>query len=408
MASVSKRARKKADGTNGDKWVVRWVDVTGRQRQKAYPSKKAAEAHRLKLENERAMTGAIGFVEKRTIAQLVSDFSAATDDRFNEGRITRGTLRNVTTCLRVIERDWGKHLAADVQMAAVVEWYRRLKATGLGSNTARRRVETLRDVFAAAIRHGRARDNPAEKALEEIGGRVKVRIRTFSAEQVHDLLLAARTRRKWQHEQSARITEVFVHLAAFCGLRVGEILGLTLPMIDLDARVLRVRHTLDAWDTLTDPKTPASNRDVPIPAHIVAMLRAWIDDRYVDNARQIVFRGMTTRKGAFGPPIRAASFRDNYWRKLLDSAGMYDHDDAYHFHALRHFAGSWWLSQGVPVPDVAKLMGHADAKVTMGIYAHALLTTDQRTSAVDHAAAALMNTQPIQLAHLVHTDEKPQ
>ena len=41
-------------------------------------------------------------------------------------------------------------------------------------------------------------------------------------------------------------------------------------------------------------------------------------------------------------------------------------------HSLRHTHASELLSSGVPIPAVAKRLGHANANVTLSIYAHAL------------------------------------
>jgi site-specific recombinase XerC len=41
-------------------------------------------------------------------------------------------------------------------------------------------------------------------------------------------------------------------------------------------------------------------------------------------------------------------------------------------HSLRHTHASELLSSGVPIPTVAKRLGHANANVTLSIYAHAI------------------------------------
>ncbi len=41
-------------------------------------------------------------------------------------------------------------------------------------------------------------------------------------------------------------------------------------------------------------------------------------------------------------------------------------------HSLRHTHASELLSKGVPIPTVAKRLGHANANITLSIYAHSL------------------------------------
>tara|TARA_B100002003_G_scaffold77448_1_gene72432 strand:- start:108 stop:458 length:351 start_codon:yes stop_codon:yes gene_type:complete len=42
------------------------------------------------------------------------------------------------------------------------------------------------------------------------------------------------------------------------------------------------------------------------------------------------------------------------------------------WHHLRHNAGSYLLSENVPITQVSKILGHANPAITMGIYAHEL------------------------------------
>ncbi len=46
-------------------------------------------------------------------------------------------------------------------------------------------------------------------------------------------------------------------------------------------------------------------------------------------------------------------------------------------HALRHSYGSYLLSQGIPLPAVSKLLGHASVHATANIYSHSLSKDEQ-------------------------------
>lgn len=110
------------------------------------------------------------------------------------------------------------------------------------------------------------------------------------------------------------MTKCLVHLAAFCGLRYGEILGLTIGAVDFEQRILRIRHSLTAWDGLKGPKTNSGQSDVPLPAHVADLIRAWMQDYYVPNNRELLFR--TT----LGQKITLATFQKGYWMLLLRRA----------------------------------------------------------------------------------------
>lgn len=57
------------------------------------------------------------------------------------------------------------------------------------------------------------------------------------------------------------------------------------------------------------------------------------------------------------------------WRRLLKRAGLGD-GASLHFHALRHFAASVMIQQGIPLPDVARLLGHESFDLTLEVHAH--------------------------------------
>jgi integrase len=177
-----------------------------------------------------------------------------------------------------------------------------------------------------------------------------------------------------------------VHLAAFCGLRWGEIMGLTVSALDLDGRAVHVWHSLTEWDELKGPKTRAGIRDVPVPQHLTVMLSDWLDRHYIDNDRGLVFRTPS------GKRISAANFHAEYWQPLLARAGLLRDTDNLHFHALRHFAASWMIQNALSLPEVASLLGHKKFDLTLQVYAHPISGGRQRSEAMDRMAASLLES----------------
>jgi integrase len=57
-----------------------------------------------------------------------------------------------------------------------------------------------------------------------------------------------------------------------------------------------------------------------------------------------------------------------------------------HFHELRHFAATTAIASGADVRTVAGRLGHADASVTLRVYAHALEARDRDLAGVLGAA----------------------
>lgn len=120
-----------------------------------------------------------------------------------------------------------------------------------------------------------------------------------------------------------------VLMAAFTGLRWGELLALRRRHVVLDGGALvRVRTSLAEVDgKLVEgpPKSAAGRRDVAIPAAIVPDLQVHLDEWSEDGAEGRVFVG----------PLGATPRRGNFqakWRQAIDKAGV----PGLHFHDLRH------------------------------------------------------------------------
>jgi integrase len=47
-------------------------------------------------------------------------------------------------------------------------------------------------------------------------------------------------------------------------------------------------------------------------------------------------------------------------------------------HDLRHTAASLLLAQGVPAPEVSRILGHASVDITYRLYAHAVPQAQQQ------------------------------
>ena len=127
-------------------------------------------------------------------------------------------------------------------------------------------------------------------------------------------------------------------------------------------------------------KTPFAT---PIKAFVMApVMAALIEYRphVVTDSRGLIFR---SRRG--GDVMVKNLYR--MWHHVLDKAGLRTR----HFHALRHFAGSSWLAAGLPLPEVSRLLGHANSFVTAQIYSHVVSESNYRPSQV---ASALADVAP--------------
>ena len=380
MASVIKR---------GDGWNVRYFDRTGSRRSKQFDKKKDADRFRVQVEAEAVERGFGTHIEDVTIAKAADDFVDGEHMRWKDGRIGQGRFESIEMACRIgIKPYLGKMKLAALTAADVENWYGRLRNEGkLTVRTAKDRVRELKLLCDFGVRQGYCRENVVVDAQKRLRGGVPTKVRTFSRDNVHALLSAAEQRFPGQHDRSRDMLRCVVHLAAFCGLRYGEIFGLRRQHVLIDAKVIEVRHSLTEWDELKGPKTAAGIRDVPLPAHLAAMLAHWLDRWTHPDDRDLVFRVGTP---AAPKMLQACNFHTAHWRKLLDRAGLADPTDHLHFHALRHFAASWWIISGLPLTDTASLMGHSKVDMTLQVYAHALVGGTRRAEVLEGMSAALL------------------
>lgn len=139
-----------------------------------------------------------------------------------------------------------------------------------------------------------------------------------------------------------------IYLAAYCGLRWGEIAALTVDDVDLDGHV-RVRHTLTQRGALSTPKN-GQERSVGFPAFLRPLLR-----EAVVASDERLFPGMQMPRSDFG-----------WFRTLKAEAGL---SEGLTFHDLRHSAASFAVASGANVKVIQNMLGHASAAVTLDVYA---------------------------------------
>lgn len=161
---------------------------------------------------------------------------------------------------------------------------------------------------------------------------------------------------------------VVVPLGVGCGLRQGEVSGLTVDRIDFLRRTLRVDRQLVSRHAggarLMAPKTPCSNRTIPLASFVVDALADHLR-RFPAEPGELVIRNPN------GYAVRASIF-SNAWRPAVAKAGA----EGIGYHSLRHTFASTLLSRGVSVKAVADWLGHSSPAITLTTYAH-LMPADE-------------------------------
>lgn len=173
------------------------------------------------------------------------------------------------------------------------------------------------------------------------------------------------------------------------GPRPGEALGLEWPHVDFDEGSILICQQIQTVDkklrlvkyTKTDAKNDPDFRKVPLPGHLADIFREhreqqlaemakasrWEEWRDEDEGDDVVHSFVFTSARRPGRPITPAGDAQQ-WTRLLEVAGL-PHAKPY---TARHTAASRMIAAGIDLTVVAEILGHADIKTLIKVYAHAL------------------------------------
>ena len=399
MASVAKR-KWTHNGVTAEKWAVRYIDEQGARRSKQFAMKKDADAFKRKVERELEDGVHIARAASATVAAIASDWLAGREADLRGGKLANATLRNDRGRIkRYIVPRFGNRLLVDLTANDIDRWIRDLRAGADGDPLTGKTVKDTTATLSQIIDFAKRRRMVANNVVREVKQWPEHRnnpsqvVRTFTVQEAQRLIAACSFREQalpfrtsaqftapgWSLRGEAMI-RCAVYLAAFCGLRRGEVFGLNRDDIDLSNGLIRVRRSMDIIGVLKETKTKAGIRDVPLPAILASELEAWLRIHYTPNPDCLLF---TTKRGTY---VHHGNFYNHHWYPLLTLAGLDGEDDKgrrFHFHALRHFAASMYIAGDIPLPDVATMLGHKTFDTTLQVYTHALMPKAKRHSAIE-------------------------
>ncbi len=279
---------------------------------------------------------------------------------------------------------------AAIERAEVGTWY----TTRPDNPTMRKHsYDLLRSIMASAVRDGLIERNPVEIP----GASAKTTPARFelpTAEQVAALADAMPAEHR-----------LAVLLAAWCGLRFGEVSALRRSDVVAEADagmvirvrrgVVRVQNTYQEGPTKSD----AGQRDVVVPPHIAAEIRDHLKRFAQWGADGLLFpptrpeTGFLTQGQLAGHKAKLAkngSVREagSGYRGACESVGLV----GVSFHKLRHFAGTNLAIAGATTRELMDFMGHSDLNVAMR-YQHASQSRAEQLAARLSAIAGIETGQ---------------
>jgi integrase len=172
-------------------------------------------------------------------------------------------------------------------------------------------------------------------------------------------------------------------VAAYTGLRWGELAGLQTHNIDRPRERLNVRTSLIEASGkppfLGSPKTDASERTIRLPKVVIDVLGRHLDTYPPPNSTV-----WTTEAGGF---LRRGTFGRTWRRAVTESVGT-----PCRIHDLRHTHAAWLIAQGEHPKTIQTRLGHSSIQVTMDRYGHLMDGLDEQTAVrLDAIAATARN-----------------
>ena len=388
LPQPKKRACKRPNGESYLVWVQRYKDAGGKWRLKTFERQKEAIEFRTTVSVEVRDNLHVPDSETATVAAACKLYLQHAERRHRDGEIGDTRLRLLRSSVnRHIVPVLGAKKLNRLTFAEVEQLHVAMRAKGLKPVTAKAYLTNLALIETYARKRGLTKQRVVSDVCSDIKGAKSEPVRTFMVDDITALLVALEKRTAGSFGRPYYMMRLYIFLAAACGLRYGEICGLTLDHVDFASSLIRIRHNLTDADRLKGPKSAAGLRDYWMPQQVVEALREYLDDYYEENPRRLVFR---TR---FGNRMRASNFHTHQWRPLLERAGLPILDDKerrFHFHALRHFNASLLVDNQVPLPVVARMLGHSTVDMTLRVYAHAITRDTAIPESVRTATTALL------------------
>jgi integrase len=160
-------------------------------------------------------------------------------------------------------------------------------------------------------------------------------------------------------------------VAAYTGLRWGELAGLRVADVDMLRRRLTVRSALIEASGQTPrlgiPKSSTSERTITLPQVVIEALA-----RHLERHPPADGMVWTTQQGGF---LRRGSFGRIWRQAVAESVGA-----PCRIHDLRHTHASWLIAAGEHPKVIQTRLGHSSIQVTIDRYGHLMDGLDDQTA----------------------------
>lgn len=379
-----------------------YKDDAGRWRKKtkvlASKGKREAlkELEAWRAEMERAAQGAtISYARPENVGEFVAQYLDTLEASQSVERSTLSAYRSVN-----------KHISAglsgvpfrDLDADTAQAWVNAMAGDGYAASTIRKAFNLLKAAYTDAVNRRVLPYNPLEA----------VKVPKLRRNEPNALDMNQRAKLlAYLDIAGATPINIAVCMALLTGMREGELCGLRWKDVDLKAGVLHVRNVIgrDGGKSYEkEPKTGGSRRDIPLSPELVALLKG----RRADMVEECLEAGvpLTLDMYVFGRIDGRYLEPHTLWREwkaVAKSLGLVGTEGkAPTFHDLRHTFATVAILSGIDVKTVSSILGHANAAMTLNIYASA--DAEAKRRAMENVSRTMMDTsKPAEILQIKKT-----
>ena len=248
-------------------------------------------------------------------------------------------------------------IISDITPTDIMEWQNVMLQKGLSDTYLNQINIYLKAIFSYAVDYVGLSKNPCGKS---IGNRKTRQLNFWTPEEYHKFI-----------EQLISCKDSYDNLTFFTifeilyytGMRVGELLALTLQDIDFKENKISINkgyYRITGKDLIDKPKTIHGERVVDIPDFLTQEIREYVSHLYEPD-----------------PTARLFEKRPQYVRSVLRDRAQKAGVKEIRVHDLRHSHASVLINLGANPVLVAERLGHESPDITLKIYAH-LFPNQQR------------------------------
>lgn len=353
--------RRRANGT----YEAR-ISVEGRRLSHYAPTRIEADAWLTKQKRARDRGLPLTLNEKTPLGVYLADWLQRI-----QPRLRASTHRRYSELVRHMTKHLAKIPLTQLAPVHVERMYATLQrpiedgGTALSSTTVLHIHTCLHKALADAVRIGLVAQNVAD--IVNAPRQRPFEPTIWTLKEVRAFLHAAR---------QDRLGPLYI-IAAYTGLRSGELRALRWQDVDLEAKRLHVRTALMRGNVVGQPKTRKGRRSVELSNFAIAALRMQHDMQ--DKERRILgdewHESGLVFTSAVGTALDSTNLLHAFYR-FCDHAGL----PRVRIHDLRHLQATLLLIGGINPKVVADRLGHSRINVTLDTYSH-VVPTLQREAA---------------------------